>query len=91
MIEAARRFIEEGFFQFFVVDSVDGQSWTHPAAHPAERARRHEDYDRYIVYEVAPRIHLHQHQETPLLATGCSMAAITPAISSSVTPMYSTA
>ena len=73
MIKAARRFIEEGFFQFFAVDSVDGQSWTHPAAHPAERTRRHKDYDRYIVHEVAPRIHLHQHQETPLLATGCSM------------------
>jgi len=74
MIEAARWFIENGFFQFFAVDSVDSQSWTNSSAHPADRARRHEDYDRYIVHEVTPWIHQHQQQEeTPLLATGCSM------------------
>lgn len=73
MIEAARWFIEEGFFQFFTVDSVDSQSWVNFSAHPADRALRHEDYDRYIVQEAVPWIHQYQNRETLLLTTGCSM------------------
>lgn len=73
MIDAARWFIEEGLFQFFTVDSVDSQTWADFNAHPADRARRHEDYDRYIVQEVVPWIHQHQQQQTLVLTTGCSM------------------
>ena len=35
---------------------MDYQSWVNWGAHPADRARRHEDYDRYIVQEVVPFI-----------------------------------
>jgi len=73
MIDSARWFIDEGRFQFFTVDSLDAQSWANWSAHPAERGRRHEDYDRYITHEIVPFIQERSGPETLLLATGCSM------------------
>lgn len=76
MIEAIAGFIDAGKVKVFTVDSIDNQSWANWNAHPADRARRHEDYDRYIVHEVAPFIHEHCAQTThKYLATGCSMGA----------------
>lgn len=49
MAGAVAEFIEAGQVKFFTVDSVDAQSWANEWAHPADRARRHEQYDRYIV------------------------------------------
>jgi esterase/lipase superfamily enzyme len=73
MIEAASWFIEQGWFQFYTPDSIDNQSWANWQAHPADRARRHEDYDRYISRELAPFIRSRTSPETMLLTTGCSM------------------
>ncbi len=72
MIESARCFIDEGQYQFFTVDSVDYQSWANRSIHPAERALRHEDYDRYIIHEVAPFIRA-RCSDALLLSTGVSM------------------
>lgn len=74
MIAAIAGSIEAGQIKVFSVDSVDNQSWTNWGAHPAQRARRHEDYDRYITQEVAAFIHKHcggSHQKT--LVSGVSM------------------
>ena len=76
MVEAIHWFIDAGKIKLYTVDSLDNQTWANWGAHPAERARRHEDYDRYIIQEVAPFIYQHS-ANTPqkLLATGCSMGA----------------
>jgi len=72
MVEAIRPFLEGGRIVLFTVDSVDHQSWMNYGAHPAERVRRHNEYDRYIVSEVVPFVRSRgSHQG--LLATGCSM------------------
>ena len=73
MIEACRGSIDAGKVRFFTVDSVDYQSWVNWGAHPADRARRHEDYDRYIVHEVVPLIRGYGYDKA--LTTGCSMGA----------------
>jgi esterase/lipase superfamily enzyme len=73
MVEACRSFIESGTVTLFTVDGVDGQSWANGGAHPADRARRHNDYDRYIVEEVAPFIRGRLPRASGFLATGCSM------------------
>ena len=73
MIAAVSWFIEQGHFQSYTVDSVDKQSWANWDAHPAHRARRHEDYDHYITQEMVPFIRSRAGAETMLLATGCSM------------------
>jgi esterase/lipase superfamily enzyme len=73
MIEAVGRLIDEGLYQFYTVDSVDGQSWANWDCHPADRARRHQEYDRYIIEEVTPFIRSRTAPDALLLATGCSM------------------
>ncbi|MGD8475420.1 MAG: alpha/beta hydrolase-fold protein [Anaerolineae bacterium] len=75
MVEACRPFIEEGKLRLFTVDSIDHQSWLNFSAHPADRGRRHSDYDRYIMEEVAPFIRNQQGTTAKCLATGCSLGA----------------
>lgn len=45
---------ETGLLQAFCVDSVDAESWYNKAAHPRNRAARHNQFDRYLVHEVVP-------------------------------------
>lgn len=74
MISAIQWFIENGKVKVFTVDSIDNQSWANWGAHPADRARRHEDYDSYIVQEVVPFIRQHcDNTPQKFLTTGCSM------------------
>jgi len=73
MIDAVRGYVDEGHYQFYTVDSIDKQSWANFDAQPAERARRHEDYDRYITQEVVPFVRARCGEETRLVTTGVSM------------------
>lgn len=76
MVEAVHGSIDGGKVKLFTVDSVDAQSWANWDAHPADRARRHEDYDRYIVQEVAPFIRQNcGDYGGKFITTGCSMGA----------------
>jgi esterase/lipase superfamily enzyme len=74
MVTAIRHLIDGGKVKVFTVDSIDNQSWANFAAHPSDRARRHEDYDRYITTEVMPFIRQHcGNPELKAITTGCSM------------------
>jgi Uncharacterized protein conserved in bacteria len=74
MKDACGELIETGKFRFITVDSVDHQSWANWGADPADRVRRHEDYDRYIIQEVVPFIR-EQCGDPAVkpITTGCSM------------------
>ncbi len=65
MIQTLSGFIELGQIKIFAVDSLDSQSWANWAAHPVDRARRHQDYDRYIVDEVVPFMRHHSGDTNP--------------------------
>jgi esterase/lipase superfamily enzyme len=73
MVEAVRPFVEEGRISLVTLDSVDKQSWLNRDSHPADRARRHQEYDRYVVDEVTPFVRGHVRGAERFLATGCSM------------------
>lgn len=74
MVDAVSSFIEDGKIKIFAVDGIDDQTWANWDAHPADRARRHLDYDRYIIDEVAPFIHQHcNFSDQKILTTGVSM------------------
>lgn len=76
MIDAISSFIEDGKIKVFTVDSIDNESWANWNAHPADRARRHEDYDRYIIQEVVPYIRQSCGGDPQkLITTGVSMGA----------------
>ena len=74
MLNACAQHVETGQIKVFTVDSIDGQSWSNQAVHPADRARRHQDYDRYITAEVAPFIGRHcGNADQKIITTGVSM------------------
>ena len=75
MVAACQPFIDQGRLQLFTVDSIDNQSWVNWGLPPAERARRHEDYDRYIIEELAAYICERNPKAEKFLVTGCSMGA----------------
>lgn len=73
MVAAVHELIDAGQYQFFTADSVDAQSWANWNAHPADRARRHQDYDAYIAQELAPLIRERCGGDAKLVSTGVSM------------------
>lgn len=54
MFWAMQDFIDNGWLQFFCVDSVDAETWYCDWAHPSGRAYRHSQYDGYLYNEVLP-------------------------------------
>lgn len=73
MVWACNAFIAEGRIQLFTLDSIDDQSWANWNAHPADRARRHNQYDQYFMKEMVPFIRECSPTKGKFLATGCSM------------------
>ena len=73
MVEAASWFLEQGKIRLVTPESLDFQTWANWNAHPADRARRHEDYDRYICGELVPFVKKHFDSDEKWLTTGVSM------------------
>ena len=63
--------LEKGRVQLICVDSVDGESWYAHWRPPAERARRHEQYERHICEEVLP-FSLSRNSDPRLIVSGAS-------------------
>jgi esterase/lipase superfamily enzyme len=63
--------IERGVIQACCVNAVDEESWYNRGAHPADRVRRHDAYDRYLASEVVPFIHSRMGRRD-LIAYGAS-------------------
>jgi esterase/lipase superfamily enzyme len=74
VVEALRPRLESGGLQLYCVDSLDAESLYCQDKHPAERVRRHLQYERYLLHEVLP-LSEHRNPYACLLAAGCSMGA----------------
>ena len=70
LVGAISDFIESGAYQLICVDSVDGESWYARDRSPADRVRRHLQYEAYILDEILPRI------PGPPIACGTSFGAL---------------
>src|SRR6266849_3265231 len=70
LVGALTDFIESGAVQLVCVDSVDGESWYGRDRPPADRLRRHLQYEAYIVEEIVPRL------AGPPVACGTSFGAL---------------
>lgn len=76
MVEAVRRFIEQGQIQLYTISSNDSDAWlADDWINLADRGRNHQKYDDYIVHEAVPFIREHSGAAGGLLTTGCSMGA----------------
>jgi esterase/lipase superfamily enzyme len=74
LVGALAEHLERGWLQLFCVDSVDAESWYAKQTPPAQRVRRHGEYDRYLVDEVLP-FTLRQNPNGFLIVTGASFGA----------------
>jgi len=74
LIGALSDHLENGWIQIFCVDSVDGESWYAKDRHPAERAKRHMQYDHYVLNEVLP-FTAERNPNPFLIVTGASFGA----------------
>ena len=72
MVESIRHLIDAGRVTLYVTDGIDWQSWTANEKPPAERAQRHNDFDRYLTDELLPLMRAETGRAT-VWAAGCSM------------------
>jgi esterase/lipase superfamily enzyme len=66
--------MDAGEIQLVCVDSVDEESWYNKNIHPADRARRHDQYDHYLRNELIPYAAARSHRDD-LVAYGASFGA----------------
>ncbi|NLI79179.1 MAG: esterase family protein [Candidatus Riflebacteria bacterium] len=74
MIETIGPFIHDGKVQVYCVDGLDHESWF-ANAHPADKARRANDYDWAITHDVVPFIIEDGHPGAGIAVTGVSFGA----------------
>jgi esterase/lipase superfamily enzyme len=66
--------IDRGEIQVCCPQSVDEESWYNKGAHPAWRARRHDQFDRYLADELVPFIR-HKSERDDVVTYGASFGA----------------
>ncbi len=74
MVDCVADLLEAGRLLIVAVDGIDWQSWTSADAPLPHRARRNNDYMRYINDEVVPLARSEGGRES-VWATGCSVGA----------------
>ncbi len=74
MVDALSKQLSNGWVQLFCVDSVDSESWYAEWKHPADRARRQDEFERYLRDEVLP-LSEHRNPDPFLITTGASFGA----------------
>jgi esterase/lipase superfamily enzyme len=74
MVAALGDFLEQGWFQLYCVDSIDGESFYNWWAAPFNRILRHLQYEDYLLNEVLPLIRT-KNSNPFLIVHGCSFGA----------------
>jgi len=74
MMDAFSHHINNGWLQFYCVDSVDAESWYCDWAHHSGRAYRHHQYMMYLLHEVLP-LSESKNNNPYLMTTGASFGA----------------
>jgi esterase/lipase superfamily enzyme len=73
MVAAIGGLLEAGRVKLYCADSFDAHSWSNKAIPVEERARRHGDYERWILEDVVPFITHDAGRE--VITVGCSLGA----------------
>ncbi|MGC4056334.1 MAG: alpha/beta hydrolase-fold protein [Paludibaculum sp.] len=71
MVQAMQWQLDTGQAMLFCVDSVDRESWYNKGIHPADRVRRHVQYEEYLLKEVLPLMRTRSGHHR-IATTGCS-------------------
>jgi esterase/lipase superfamily enzyme len=76
LIDSIGWFLGEGKIKAFSINSINNESWLNNNIHPADKAIRHQQYNRYVVEEVVPFIHNNCKGLVPIINTGASLGAL---------------
>jgi esterase/lipase superfamily enzyme len=71
LIESVRWFIDNGLIRIYCPDSIDMASWYNRNIHPADKARNHIWYDKFLSDELIPLIRFETGVERVAVG-GCS-------------------
>jgi esterase/lipase superfamily enzyme len=74
LVDAIDDHLRSGAYQLICVDSIDSDSWYAGEQPPADRVRRHAQYDRYLHDEVVP-FSERLNPSSPLVLSGASFGA----------------
>lgn len=74
LVDALRAKIEAGHLQLYCVDSVDWEGLYCGHCHPADRIRRHQQFEHYVLREVLPLM-ASKNRHPCTIAHGCSLGA----------------
>lgn len=75
MVSAVADLIDAGRVKLYCVDSDDVHSWSNRSEPIEERARRHEDYERWILDAAVPWIAQDCGGPVEIMTAGCSLGA----------------
>lgn len=75
LIDQFSSLIDEGKLKAFSINSINNESWLNNNMHPAHKAIRHQQFNRYVLEEVVPFIHSHSKGLVPIYTTGASLGA----------------
>ncbi|MGH8971453.1 MAG: esterase family protein, partial [Actinomycetes bacterium] len=75
MVDAVRWMLDAGRVKLYCVDSADAATWADRSLPLEERARRHDEYERWVLDQVVPFVHDDCGGPTDLAAAGCSLGA----------------
>ena len=75
MLAAVAHLVEAGRVKFYCVDSADGQTWSRNDLPTEERARRHQDYEAWLLEDVVPFVHRDCGEFAEILTLGASLGA----------------
>lgn len=74
IIDILRDKIQTGYIQLYCVDSIDQDAFYASWQHPANRIRRHQQFESYLLHEVLPFMAV-KNDYPCTIAMGCSLGA----------------
>jgi len=75
LIDALGEFLSKGEIKIFCINSINSESWLNSSIHPADRAARHQQFNKYVIEEVIPFITNHCKGKVPIVVSGASLGA----------------
>ncbi len=74
VVDAFKEKLVAGEIQLFCIDSADQESFYNKAITPAERIKKHANFEQYVLLELMPFIR-HKNPNPQFISAGCSLGA----------------
>jgi esterase/lipase superfamily enzyme len=75
VIESIAPFINSGALKCFSINSINDEILLSKTDNPADKAQKHQQYNKYITDEVIPFIYKHCNGKVPVITAGASLGA----------------